>query len=1078
MHKRILDQFILPYTSRHEEELVSRWLQTVFIAALAVLACYAGLVYFIGFDASTYIFIGTFIVIFSGLLVLLQRGHVRLVSLLFNFSAMGGLLFAAYRFGGVRSPSYNALIIVIILSALFLRSRMTVFATSISIVAGLLLYWAEMRGLYQVDQAFLSPFESWFSSVMTFIIAAVLLGIASRQVRYAFMRTAQEIVERSRVEETLRETARRQAALHETTVAIINRLELLPLLESILAHAEELAATENGYIDLLMPGSKGVQQAVGHGVFGPYNGQIIPPGQGVSGQVLATGAMQVIENYPQWPNHLPAYASAGFQAIAAVPLIVDGRIVGIIGMAHTAPGQQFSQSQLDMLEQFAELAALAIENARLYQSAQDEINERKRAQEALQRSEENLHLALEAAHMGTWDWEFESSTIHWSESAYKIFGVTPSSVELTLADYFNIIHLADQKMIQARISASLANPHQDYEVEHRILWPDGSVRWVEEKGKVFIAAGGHPARMTGTVTDITERKEAEEALRWANTRLQQDTVMLERRSTLLQVATEVSRAASAILDPAKLGQKVVDLVRNRFGLYYVGLFLSDNQDEYALLSAASGKAGKAMLESGHKLPLGNTSMIGGCIVDRQPRIALDVGAEAVRFNNPLLPRTRSELALPLITRGQTIGAISIQSAEEAAFSHEDIATFQTMADQLANAIMNARLYEQLQKELEERKRAEEEVRLLNAELEQRVQTRTADLRRSEETFRALTENNPVRIRRYDREGRYLYANRAGENDNSLPEEVIGKRIREVIHDPALVALSEACIRQVFETGQPLNTEYQIGASYASWWLAPEFGPDGQVISVVTSAIDITERKRIEEDLRQRSAELQATNRELEAFSYSVSHDLRAPLRAVDGFSRILKEDFGQHLPEAAKPILDRISDASHQMGQLIDDMLRLSRITRAELHENPVNLSGLVHSILNDLQLRDPGRDITLDIDENLQAKGDERLLRVALENLLNNAWKFTGKVSQAQIRVGKQVEKSGTVFYIKDNGVGFDMLYVDKLFGAFQRLHSSDEFPGTGIGLAIVQRVIHKHGGRVWAESEKGRGATFYFTL
>lgn len=356
--------------------------------------------------------------------------------------------------------------------------------------------------------------------------------------------------------------------------------------------------------------------------------------------------------------------------------------------------------------------------------------------------------------------------------------------------------------------------------------------------------------------------------------------------------------------------------------------------------------------------------------------------------------------------------------------------------------------------------------------------RTADLRRSEEAFRALTENNPLRIRRYSQDGHYLYSNRSGINETTSPENVVGKTIREVIHDPDLVERAERCIREVFETGKPLNTEYKLGDVYASWWLAPEFGPDGKVVSVVTSTLDITERRRMEEDLRHRSAELQATNKELEAFSYSVSHDLRAPLRAIDGFSRILNEDFAHHLPPEALPVLKRISEAAHQMGQLIDDILRLSRITRAELHANPVNLGELAQSIFDEMKTRDPGREIAIKIESELNAKGDERLLRVALENLLHNAWKFTGKLGQAEIRVGRQLKNGEQTFYIQDNGVGFDMKYAEKMFGAFQRLHSSEEFPGTGIGLAIVQRVIHKHGGRIWAESEKGKGATFFFTL
>ena len=235
---------------------------------------------------------------------------------------------------------------------------------------------------------------------------------------------------------------------------------------------------------------------------------------------------------------------------------------------------------------------------------------------------------------------------------------------------------------------------------------------------------------------------------------------------------------------------------------------------------------------------------------------------------------------------------------------------------------------------------------------------------------------------------------------------------------------------------------------------------------------------MEEELQQRTIELQTMNKELEAFSYSVSHDLRAPLRAVDGFSHILIEDFKDAIPAEANQYLQRISDASANMGQLIDDMLRLSRITRAELHLRPVNLSEMAASIMNELISREPKRKIKITIEADLSIIGDERLLQVALENLLNNACKFTMKKKNAQIKIGKTTRGGKDVFYIKDNGVGFDMAYSNKLFGAFQRLHSAEDFPGTGIGLAIVQRVIHKHGGQIWAESQPNLGTTFYFML
>jgi signal transduction histidine kinase len=231
---------------------------------------------------------------------------------------------------------------------------------------------------------------------------------------------------------------------------------------------------------------------------------------------------------------------------------------------------------------------------------------------------------------------------------------------------------------------------------------------------------------------------SEQALRQANESLEHYATMLERRTEQLLTGARVSRAASSILEPDELSQQVVDMVCNRFGLYYVGLFLLEDGDQWAILHAGTGKAGRQMLRQGHRLSIGNTSMIGWCIAHKKARIALDVGTEAVRFDNPLLPNTRSELALPLISRGEIIGALSIQSEKEAAFSQEDILSFQTMCDQLANAIRNAQLYNELQRELTQRRRAERQVRKLNKELEKRVAARTSELQTANERLIALS----------------------------------------------------------------------------------------------------------------------------------------------------------------------------------------------------------------------------------------------------------------------------------------------------------------------------------------------------
>ena len=256
-----------------------------------------------------------------------------------------------------------------------------------------------------------------------------------------------------------------------------------------------------------------------------------------------------------------------------------------------------------------------------------------------------------------------------------------------------------------------------------------------------------------------------------------------------------------------------------------------------------------------------------------------------------------------------------------------------------------------------------------------------------------------------------------------------------------------------------------------------------------SAREVSERRRaegeilrlnaeLEQRVRERTAQLEYTNGELEAFCYSVSHDLRAPLRSIDGFSQALIEDCSNQLSQDALAYLARIRASTERMAQLIEDLLNLSRVSRGDLEQKDLDVAELARRVVADLRHRDPGREVEVTIWDGMHARGDSRLLRAALENLIGNAWKFTSKAQRPRIEVGVLRDRNRGTFFVRDNGAGFDMKYANKLFGAFQRLHSVNEYQGTGIGLATVQRIVHRHGGRIWADAYPGKGAVFFFTL
>jgi PAS domain S-box-containing protein len=375
-------------------------------------------------------------------------------------------------------------------------------------------------------------------------------------------------------------------------------------------------------------------------------------------------------------------------------------------------------------------------------------------------------------------------------------------------------------------------------------------------------------------------------------------------------------------------------------------------------------------------------------------------------------------------------------------------------------------------------------------------TRRADaaLREREQRFRLLFENmleGYAYCRMLYQDGRpddfiYLAVNPAFETLTGL-KNVIGKKVSEAIpgireSSPELFAV----YGRVASTGQSERIEIYVGALGIWFNIAVYSFEKGHFVAVFDN---ITERKRAEADLveahvkleqrvAERTAELSVANQELESFAYAVSHDLRAPLRGIDGWSQAVMEDCGPQLDERGRKYLTTVRSETRRMDELIDNLLELSRVTRAPMKRQPIDLTAMAQEVEASLRTSQPERVVDFVVAPGMVAMGDAVLLRAVLQNLLGNAWKFSGKRPRARIEVGCTSEPGRTVYHVRDDGVGFDMRFAGKLFAPFQRLHSLEEFPGTGIGLATVQRIIHRHDGRVWATAELDRGATFYFSL
>lgn len=713
----------------------------------------------------------------------------------------------------------------------------------------------------------------------------------------------------------------------------------------------------------------------------------------------------------------------GYESVALIRLQSGNETLGLLQFNDHAKGR-FTPEILTFLENLADQIALA-------------LAERK-AQASVRRNEAILNETGSIARIGGWEHDLVAGKATWTKALYDIFesesGELPGPNE-----HLNYYPPDDQARLAAAYQHAVETG-KPFDLELQVFTAKKRTIWVNVIGRP-VMENGKCVRMVGMLQDITERKQTEHDLEASETRYRRLFEAAKDGVLILDAGTGV------IVDVNPYLVELLGFPREEFlgkHLWDIGLFKD---------IAAS----KASFE--------------------------ELGArEYVRYEGlPLETHDGRKIEVEFVSNvyhvdNTKVVQCNIRNITERKRAEADIRRLMEQGDKDRLALLGI---------LEDARRAEEA------------------LRESERRFRSVVDAIPDLVWLKNPDGVYLACNRRFTQFFGAEEvKILGRTDYDFV-DGKVADWFRDHDRKAMEAGGPtINEEWVTFAGDGHRELletikTPLYDTQGRVIGVLGVGRDITGRKKADDEIRRlneeleqrvhdRTAQLEAANKELEAFSYSVSHDLRAPLRSIDGFSQAILEASGGDLSTETKANFERVRTAAQQMSRLIDGMLGLARLTRREMRRGSVDMSLVVDNLVQSLRKTDPGRRIHVEIAPHLVVNGDPDMLKIVVQNLIENAWKFTRNTADARIEFGVMEHSSAPtlqhsktpVFFVRDNGAGFDPAYAGKLFGAFQRLHTEAEFSGTGLGLASVQRILLRHGGRIWAEGEVGKGATFYFTL
>ncbi|NWF65006.1 MAG: PAS domain S-box protein [Chloroflexi bacterium] len=974
-------------TSVFENEEKTRAAQIInsigWVALTAVLALLLARIFTLGALS------GTLLIFFPAVLfsilaaqVLVCLGRVQAAGVLLVVCVWIALTFQASRSNGLRDVATFAYPIIILLAALLLGRRAGVLIGLLSIAAIWMFAYQETEGVkpHTADP----PYYYALDLTIILILSSALVYILIHRLNRSLSDAKLELNERLRVEEKLHQQTRYLTTLHETTFGLLNRLELKPLLESILNHTSELFETPHAGIDLVLPDGSALKQEMGYGIYEGWNGALTQKGVGLTGKVWEQGKTILVNDYEAWEGKNPEAAEIGLYAVAGAPLKSGGSILGVLLVSTIEKGRRISSEQVTLLERLAALASLAIDNARLYEEAQTEIRERKIVEQNLRASEERFRKVFNNSNIAITIVTLEEGAfLEANDAFWRLSGLTPeqalghTSIELGMWD----------------------NPQERAEFLQKLL-EHGHLRNVEVvfKNKKTGAADLPTIAYYEMIQikdqrcllcmfyDISEQRKAERALRESEERFRK--VFQSNPVAICITTLEEGRLLDA--NPA----------------YWK---LTGYEPETSL--------GKTVTE----LDMGDT------------------------------PELRREFVNDLREKHSILNPnYEFYDARSKKKLHA-IALYELFELNNQNCILTI-LYD-----ITEQKLAENAVKSAEARM------------------RAIIASIPDMIFEVAKNGEFLdFMASANLVPIMEPHEFIGKNLKQLF-PPAIAEQTIFALDRALTSGQVHAFEYGLPPGEEIQFFEARVAPV-TAQSAIIMVRDISQRKWVETEREKLIEELENKNAELERFTYTVSHDLKSPIITIRGFLGFLEQDALSGNISRLRGDIKRIADATEKMQTLLNELLELSRIGRLVNPAAQVPFNAIVEEAISIVQGRLQNANIQVNIQSAMPSVYVDRPRMVeALQNLIDNAAKFVK--TDPRIEVGQQgLDGEMPIFYVRDNGIGIDPIHHERIFGLFNKLDADSE--GTGVGLALVKRIIEVHKGRIWVQSEPGKGATFFFTL